>query len=85
MGEFLQCGVSTKYDIVLFFAVLDLDTIQQPTSYCKMNAAIRYRTPCLINKRDPLIISFVLGNDVFLRWVLDLPTLLTLGGSIALV
>ena len=41
--------------------------------------AIRYRTSYLINKRDPLIIYFALGNDVSLRCIIGLPTLLILG------
>ena len=50
-----------------------------------MTAVIRYHTPYLVNKRDPLFISFALGNDVSLRYVLGLPTLLAIGGSIYLV
>ena len=50
-----------------------------------MTAVIRYKTPYFINKRDPLFISFALGNDVSLRCVLGLPTLLALGGFINLV
>ena len=50
-----------------------------------MIAIIRYKTPNFINNRDPLFISFVLINDVSLRCVLGLPTLLALGGLINLV
>ena len=39
----------------------------------------------MINKRDPLFIYFASGNDVFLRYVLGLPTLLALGGLTTLV
>ena len=46
-----------------------------------MTAVIRYKTPYLVNKRDPLFIYFTLGNDVPLRCGLGLPTLLTLGGQ----
>ena len=46
-----------------------------------MAAVIRYKTPYLVNKRDPLFISVTLGNDVPLRCSLGLPTLLTLGGQ----
>ena len=46
-----------------------------------MTAVIRYKTPYLVNKRDPLFIYFTLGNDVPLRCALGLPTLLTLGGQ----
>ena len=38
-----------------------------------------------MNKRDSLFISFVLGNDVSLSYVLILPTLLHLSGFINLV
>ena len=50
-----------------------------------MTAVIRYRTPYLVNKRDTLFISFALGNDVSLQYVLGLPTLLAISGSINLV
>ena len=50
-----------------------------------MTAVIRYRTPYFIHKRDPLFIYFALGNDVSLRCVLGLSTLLALGGLINLV
>ena len=49
MGEFLLYGVSTDYDIVQLLAALDLDIIQQPTNYGKMNTIIRYRIPYLID------------------------------------
>ena len=49
-----------------------------------MTAVIRYHTPYLVNKRDPFF-SFALGNDVSLRCVLSLPTLLAIEGSINLV
>ena len=45
-----------------------------------MIAVIRYKTPYLSNKRDPLSIYFALANDVSLRYVLELLTLLALGG-----
>ena len=50
-----------------------------------MIAVIRYKTPYFINKRDRLFISFALGNDVSLRCVLGLPTLLALCELINLV
>ena len=64
---------------------LDLDSSHQPLDRGKMIAIIRYKTPNFINSRDPLFISFVLINDVSLRCVLGLPTLLALGGLINLV
>ena len=75
-GEFIQCGGTSDYDVVKLMAALDLDTIQQPVGHGHMTAVIRYRNPYLVNKRDPLFISFALGNDVLLRRVLGLPTLL---------
>ena len=55
-----------------------------------MTAVIKYKTPYLLKSATPylfiyLFIYFVLGNDVSLRCVLGLPTLLVLGGLINLV
>ena len=85
VGEFIQCGGISDYNVVKLLAALDLDMSQQPVEHGHMTAVIRYRTPYLVNKRDPLFISFALGNDVSLRCVLGLPTLLVIGGSINLV
>ena len=85
VGEFIQCGGTSDYDVVKLLAALDLDTSQQPVEYGHMTAVIRYRTPYLVNKRDPLFIYFALGNNVSLRCVLSLPTLLAISGSINLV
>ena len=48
-------------------------------------SVIRYKTPYLTNKRDPLFIYLALGNDASFRCVLGLPTLLAVGGLIDLV
>ena len=85
VGEFIQCGDGTGYDVVQLLAALGLDSSHQPLDHGKMTAVIRYRTPYLVNKRDPSFIYFALGNDVSLRCVLGLPTLLALGGLINLV
>ena len=85
VGIFLQYDMSIEYHIIQLLAALDIDTIQFPTNYCNMISIIRYHTPYIINKRDSLLISFVLGNDVSLRWLLSLPTLLALSGRIDLV
>ena len=85
VGEFIQCGGKSDYDVVKLLAALDLDTSQQPLEHGNMTAVIMYHTPYLVNKREPLFLSFALGNDVSLRYVLDLPTLLAIGGSINLV
>ena len=85
VGEFIQCGDGTGYNVFQLLVALDLDSSHQPLDYGKMTAVIRYRTPYFINNRDPLFIYFALGNDVSLRCVLGLPTCLALGGLINLV
>ena len=85
MGEFIQCGDGIEYDFVQLLADLDLDSSHQPLDHGKMTSVIRYKTPYLINTRDPLFISFALENDVFLRCFLGLSILLALGGFIDLV
>ena len=50
-----------------------------------MTAVIGYSTPYFINKREPLLISFALSNEVFLRCVLGFSTLFVLGGFIDLL
>ena len=50
-----------------------------------MTVAIRYRISYLVNNQYPLFVSFALGNDVSLRRVIGLPTLLALGSIIDLV
>ena len=85
VAEFIQCGDGTGYDVVQLLAALDLDSSHQPLDHGKMTAVIRYKTPYFFNKNEPLFISFALGNDVSLRCVLGLPTLLALGGLINLV
>ena len=85
VGGFMQCGDGTGYDVVHLLAALDLDSSHQPLDQRKMTSIICYKTPYLINKRDPLFIYFVQGNDVSIRCVLRLPTLLALGEFINLV
>ena len=46
---------------------------------------IRYKIPYIINGKGPFVLSFALGNDVNLRCVLGLPTILAMGVSIVLV
>ena len=83
--EFIQCGGKSDYDVVKLLAALDLDTSQQLLEHGNMTTVIRYHTPYLVKKRDPLFIYFALGNDVSLRCVLGLSTLLAIGGSLNLV
>ena len=85
ISEFIPCGDCTGYDVVQILASLDLDSSHQSLDHGKVTAVIRYKTPYLINKRDPLFISIVLGNDVSLRCVLELPTLLVMYECINLV
>ena len=77
--------MNTACDIFQLIAALDLDTVQRFTNYDKMTTIIRYRTPYIIKKQDPLLISFTLSNDISLRYVLDLLTLFVLSGCIDLV
>ena len=85
MGEFIQCGTYTGYEVVQLLAALDFDSSHQPLDHGKMTAVIRYKTPYFINKRDPSFFSSVLSNNVALRYVLGFPTLLASGGFIYLV
>ena len=50
-----------------------------------MIAIIRYKTPYILAHKGPFVISFALDNDVSLRCVLGLPTLLAMGTSTDLV
>ena len=56
VGEFIQCGVDTWYEVVQLMAALDLNTTKQPLDNGKMTALIRYRTSYLVNNIDPLFI-----------------------------
>ena len=44
VGELIQCGDSTGYDVMQLMATLDLDSNRQPLDHCKMTAVICYRT-----------------------------------------
>jgi len=50
-----------------------------------MTAATCYRTQYLVNNQYPLFLFSSLGNDVSLRCVIGLPTLISLDGLIDLV
>ena len=84
-GEFIQYGDGTGYNAVQLLAALNLVSSDQLLDHGKMTSVIRYKTPYLINKCDPLFIYLALGNDVFLRCVFGLPTLLAVGELIDLV
>lgn len=50
-----------------------------------MDAANRYCTPYLTNKRDLRLIYFAVGNDMLLYYVLDLSAFITLCKTIDLI
>ena len=81
----IQCGDESYYDVAKLLVALDLYSSQKPFEHGDMIAVIRYPTPYLVNKRDPLFIYFALGYDVSLRCVLRLSTLLALGVDINLI
>ena len=85
VDEFLQCGKDTEYDVVHLLAALDLKDIQKDANHGQMTAVIRYKTPYVVDGKGSFILSFALGNDVSLRSVLGLPTLLAMGADINLV
>ena len=82
--EFLQCVKDTDYDIVHLLADLDLTWVPTNNDHGQMTAVIRYKKPYIVNGKGPFILSFALGDDVSLRCVLDLPTLLAMCASIGL-
>ena len=84
VADFLQCGENTNYDVVQLFAVLGLNLGQLPNNHGQMTAIIRYHTPYLVNNKDPLILSFALGNDMSLRSLIGLPILLSMDVTINL-
>lgn len=85
VGRFTQYSANTGYNVVQLLNNLDLESSQHQLDHGKMNAVIRYRTPYLINNRDPLLISFSLGDNISLPCVIGLHILLSLGGFIKLV
>ena len=84
VADFLQRGDNTDFDVVQLLAALDIDSIHFPSNHGQMIAVIRYHTPYLVNNKDPLILSFVLGTDMPLRSVLGLSTLLSMSTTIDL-
>ena len=84
MAECLQCGEGTEYDIVQLLAVLNINEGSTQTIHGQMTAVIRYHTPFLVNKQDPLILSYALGKDGALRSVLALPSLLVMSATLNL-
>ena len=45
VGEFIQCGADTGYDVVQLMTALDLYITKQPLDHGKMTTVIRYLTP----------------------------------------
>ena len=79
VAEYLEFGADTQYDVDQLLTALDLKGTQRPIDHSSMTAVVQYRAPYIINNTSPLIISFVLGNDVTLRRILDIPGLLVMG------
>ena len=83
--EFLQCGKDTGYDVVHLLAVVDLSGVPTTDDHGHMTVVIRYKTPYIVTGKGPFILSFALRNDISLRCVLGVPTLLARGAYIGLV
>ena len=84
VAEHLKCDPNTKYDIVKLFATLDLNVTHQPNTHGQMTTIIRYDIPYLVHGKDPLILSFALGDNISLRSVFGIPTLLAVSATIDL-
>ena len=84
IAEYLQCGKDTNYDVVQFISALDPHVSSQLNTQGQMTDIIRYHTPYLVNDMEPLIISFSLGDEIFLRTVSVLLTHLSMGVTIDL-
>ena len=80
---FWECGKDTTYDVVHLLTSLDLKDINTDSTHGQMTAVIQYKTPYIVAGKGPFILSFALGNDVSLRSVLVLPTLLAMGADIS--
>ena len=85
IAEYIECGPNIEYDVVQILVALDLKETNQHINYGSMTAVIRYKTHYLVNNTDPILLSFVLGTDVALRSVLDIPCVLAMGAVVDLV
>ena len=85
VDTFLQCSKDTDYDIVYLLTDLDLDDVVTDANYGQMTAVIRYKRPYTVTGNVPFFLCFALGNNVSLRNVLGLPTLLAMSTGIDLV
>ena len=66
-------------------AALDFNDVATDANHGQMTAVVRYETPYTVTGKGPFVLSFTLGNDVSLRSVLGLPTLLAIGAGIDLI
>ena len=82
--EYLQCDKDTVYDAVHLLVAFDLKDANQDVNDGKTTLVIRYKTPCIMKGRGPFILSFALGDEVSLRYVLELYTILSTGETIIL-
>ena len=82
--EFLQCGKDTDYEGVHLLVALDISGVPATDNHGQMTVMIRYKTSYIVNRKESCILSFALGNDVSLRCVLGLLTLLAIFASIGL-
>ena len=82
---FFQYGKDTAYDVVYLLAALNLKNFDTDATHGQMTAGIRYKTPYTVAGKGPFILYFALGNDVSLRSVFGLPTLLVMDADIKLV
>ena len=74
--EYLQYGKDTEYDVVHLLVDLDLSRVRTDIDHGQITAVIRHKTPYTINGKGLFVHSFTLCNDVSLRCVLIIPTLL---------
>ena len=66
-------------------ATLDLNDIDTDANHGQMTTIIRYIAPYTVAGKEYFVLSFALGNDVSLRSVLGLPTLLGIGADVNFV
>ena len=84
IAEYLKCDPNTECDDVRLLPTLDLNVIQHQNTHGQLTDVVHYYTPYPVHVNDPLIISFVLSDEIYLHSVLRLPTLLSMGTTIAL-
>ena len=70
------------YDDVHLLAALDLKEVTTDIDHGKMTVVIHYKTSYVINDEGTFVLSFDLGIDVSLRYVLVLSNLLSMDTTI---